>query len=121
MHLRHLSAFLGLRFCCGSPTTIPPSNPMNAPPLSSRSPIIPFARMASLAEALLAAPSLHAQLYWDNNGSTAGFGTAGGTCAAPTTNDATQGWSTSATGVNALSGTTTNTTSGALNFGTAAN
>ncbi|MCX6964500.1 MAG: hypothetical protein NTW41_04020 [Verrucomicrobia bacterium] len=49
---------------------------------------------------------------------TTGFGTAGGTWAAPTTNNATQGWSTSATGVNAMSGTTNTTTADALNFGT---
>ena len=60
-------------------------------------------RAAALAAVLLAAPCLRAQTtyYWDNNGATAGFGTAGGTWAAPTTNDSTQGWSTSATGVNA--------------------
>lgn len=36
--------------------------------------------------------------YWDNNGTNAGFGTASGTWAAPTTGNATQGWSTNATG-----------------------
>jgi len=81
-----------------------------------------FARAAALASALLAAPGLHAvTYYWDNNGSTGGFGTAGGTWAAPTTNDATQGWSTSSTGVNAMSGNTTTTTADALNFGTSTN
>lgn len=59
-----------------------------------------------------------ATYYWDINNSTTGFGTAGGTLAAPTTNNSTQGWSTSATGVNAMSGTTNTTTSDALNFGT---
>lgn len=36
--------------------------------------------------------------YWDNNGATAGFGTAAGTWADPTTGSATQGWSTNAAG-----------------------
>ena len=60
-----------------------------------------------------------AQLYWDNNGTNAGFGTATGTWAAPTTNNATQGWSTSSAGTAELTGTTTTTTTSALNFGTA--
>ena len=79
------------------------------------------ARAAALAVVLLAAPCLRAQTtyYWDNNGATAGFGTAGGTWAAPTTNNSTQGWSTSSAGTSSLSGTTTTTTSDALNFGTA--
>ncbi|MCX6964497.1 MAG: autotransporter-associated beta strand repeat-containing protein [Verrucomicrobia bacterium] len=78
------------------------------------------ARVAALALTLLIAPGLHAvTYYWDSNDSTSGFGTAGGTWAAPTTNNSTQGWSTSATGVNVMSGTTTTTTSDALNFGTA--
>ena len=37
-------------------------------------------------------------VYWDSNGATAGFGTATGTWAAPTTGNATQGWSSDATG-----------------------
>ncbi len=74
---------------------------------------------AALAAALLAVPEISAATYyWDTNNSTSGFGTAGGTWAAPTTNNSTQGWSTSATGVNAMSGTTNTTTSDALNFGT---
>ncbi|MCX6965131.1 MAG: autotransporter-associated beta strand repeat-containing protein, partial [Verrucomicrobia bacterium] len=89
---------------------------MKAPRLLHFSP----ARAAALALTLLAAPEIHAvTYYWDTNNSTAGFGTAGGTWAAPTTNDATQGWSTSATGVNVMSGTTNTTTADALNFGTA--
>jgi len=76
------------------------------------------ARPAALALALLAAPSLHAQLYWDNNGGTAGFGTATGTWAATTTNNSTQGWSTDSTGSTLPSGTTNTTTTDALNFGT---
>ncbi|MGA0110569.1 MAG: hypothetical protein ACO3L2_02135, partial [Chthoniobacterales bacterium] len=65
------------------------------------------------------APLQAATYYWDNNDATAGFGTAAGTWAAPTTNDATQGWSTSSAGTATLSGTTTTTTNDALNFGTA--
>ena len=79
---------------------------------------IMFFRVAALAAALLASPSLYAQLYWDDNDSTAGFGTAGGTWAAPTTNNSTQGWSTSAAGTNVMSGTTTTNSTDALNFGT---
>ncbi len=36
--------------------------------------------------------------YWDNNGATAGFGAAAGTWAATTAGNATQGWSTNASG-----------------------
>ena len=57
--------------------------------------------------------------YWDTNNSTAGFGTAGGTWAAPTTNNSTQGWSTSSVGNISISGSNTTTTSDDLNFGTA--
>ena len=73
-----------------------------------------------LAATLSLCASARAQTtyYWDSNDSTSGFGTAVGTWAAPTTNNSTQGWSTSATGVNALSGTTNTTTADALNFGT---
>ena len=67
----------------------------------------------------LCAPCAHAATYyWDANDATAGFGTAGGTWAAPTTNNSTQGWSTSSAGTSSLSGTTNTTTSDALNFGT---
>ncbi|OYV06214.1 MAG: hypothetical protein CFE26_07530, partial [Verrucomicrobiales bacterium VVV1] len=62
-----------------------------------------------------------ATYYWDNNGSTAGFGTAAGTWAAPTTGNATQGWSTSTGGTttpgNITTLSTTNTTTDAINFG----
>ena len=90
---------------------------MNSPILARR---LHRALLASLLLlAVFISPGLHAATYyWDTNNSTAGFGTAGGTWAAPTTNNSTQGWSTSATGVNAMSGTTTTTTSDALNFGT---
>jgi autotransporter-associated beta strand protein len=58
-----------------------------------------------------------ATYYWDDNGTTFGFGTAGGTWAAPTTGDSTQGWSTSGTGVLAP-GNVTTATADLLNFGT---
>ena len=56
--------------------------------------------------------------YWDNNGDTAGFGTAAGTWAVPTTGDATQGWSTDSTGQTQPGNVTT--TDDVLYFGTAA-
>ena len=57
--------------------------------------------------------------YWDNDGATAGFGTATGTWAVPTTGDATQGWSTDATGAT-LPASVTTTTADTLNFGNTA-
>jgi fibronectin-binding autotransporter adhesin len=57
--------------------------------------------------------------YWDNNGSTAGFGAAGGTWANPTTGNSSQGWSTSSLG-DVVPGDVTTSTSDALNFGTGA-
>jgi fibronectin-binding autotransporter adhesin len=75
---------------------------------------------AAFLLALLAMPDLHAATYyWDTNDSTAGFGTAGGTWAAPTTNNSTQGWSTNSAGTASLSGTTTTTQADNLYFGTA--
>jgi len=73
-----------------------------------------------LAATLSLCASARAQTtyYWDSNDSISGFGTAGGTWASPTTNNSTQGWSTSSAGTNVLSGTTNTTTSDALNFGT---
>lgn len=72
----------------------------------------------------LATPSAFAATYyWDNDGTTAGFGTAAGTWAAPTTGDATQGWSTSTTGVLLPGNVTTLGTSNtvdAVNFGNGA-
>ena len=47
--------------------------------------------VAVACSALLAAPLRAATYYWDNNDSTNGFGTAAGTWADPTTNDATHG------------------------------
>ncbi|MFN6045789.1 MAG: beta strand repeat-containing protein, partial [Verrucomicrobiota bacterium] len=79
-------------------------------------------RLAATAVSVLAlCGTAQAQLYWDSNNSTGGFGTAGGTWAAPTTNSASQGWSSSSTGSTALSGTTTTNNTSALNFGTSAN
>ncbi len=66
-----------------------------------------------------AAPSAFAAgpYYWDNNGTTAGFGTAGGTWAVPTVSQ----WSTDSTGVAAPGASiTTATTDTSENFGTAA-
>ena len=58
-------------------------------------------------------------VYWDNNGAVAGFGTAAGTWAAPTTGDATQGWSSDATG-GTLPVNVTTTTNNPVNFGNGA-
>ena len=56
--------------------------------------------------------------YWDNNGSTAGFGTsASGTWATPTTGNSSQGWSTDESG-GTVPGNVTTTTSDTLYFGT---
>jgi autotransporter-associated beta strand protein len=55
--------------------------------------------------------------YRDQNGAAAGFGTAGGTWAAPTTGSTTQGWSASATGAT-LPGSVTTTFIDPVNFGT---
>ena len=61
-----------------------------------------------------------ATYYWDNNGATPGFGTAAGIWAAPTTGDATQGWSTNAAGSVVPTNVTT-TTSSDLFFGSTTN
>ena len=76
------------------------------------------ALLAAMCLGIASFSSQAATYYWDTNDSTAGFGTAGGTWAAPTTNNSTQGWSASSAGTSSLSGTTTTTTSDALNFGT---
>jgi autotransporter-associated beta strand protein len=78
---------------------------------------------ACLAGAIsLAATSAHAQTYfWDGNDTTAGFGTAGGTWAAPTPGTLTSGWSTDGTGAAAVDGNSITTlTTDALNFGNGA-
>lgn len=54
--------------------------------------------------------------YWDNNGGTAGFGTAAGTWAAPTAGNASQGWSTNTTG-GIVPASVSTTTGDELNFG----
>lgn len=65
-----------------------------------------------------AAPSVFAvSYYWDNDGATAGFGTAAGTWAAPTIGDATQGWSEDSAGTTEPVSVTT-TTSDTVFFGT---
>jgi autotransporter-associated beta strand protein len=68
----------------------------------------------------LSAPVAHAQRYWDGNGTSSGFGTAGGTWgdlgSGSTTGNATQGWTTSNTGTVATTNYTT-TTSDSLFFG----
>ncbi|MEI8293560.1 MAG: autotransporter-associated beta strand repeat-containing protein [bacterium] len=79
-------------------------------------------RVVSVTILIGIVPVHAATYYWDNNDATAGFGTASGTWAAPTTNNSTQGWSTSSVGNSSLSGTTTtlgsNATTDALFFGT---
>ena len=89
----------------------------------------PFRSPASLAAAFsvawliqFTAPTASAAggpFYWDNNGTTAGFGTpAAGTWTVPTTGSVTQGWSTSSTGI-LLPATITTDNTDTLNFGTA--
>ena len=81
-----------------------------------------FAAVAVLAVMLtqFAAPSAFAQTtnYWDNNSTSSGFGTAGGTWASPTVSQ----WSTDPTGVATPGASiTTLLTDVSENFGTAAN
>ena len=72
--------------------------------------------LALTAGLLVTASTAQAQTYyWDNNGTDAGFGTAGGTWTVPTANL----WSTDSTGIDAPGASITTTTSDALNFGTA--
>jgi len=52
--------------------------------------------------------------YWDNNGATTGFGSAGGTWADPTANQ----WNTDDTGTGAPETSYSSTTNGAVHFGT---
>jgi fibronectin-binding autotransporter adhesin len=58
-------------------------------------------------------------VYWDNNGATAGFGTAAGTWASPTTGNSSQGWSTDGTG-STLPVNFTTTVTNAVSFGNGA-
>ncbi len=85
-----------------------------------------FARQAAIglmAAAIIAlqfAPLAQAAIYyWDNDGTTAGFGTAAGTWAVPTTGSTTQGWSPDATGATLPVNVTTQTTD-TVNFGNTA-
>jgi hypothetical protein len=66
----------------------------------------------------IASSALAATYYWDNNGTNAGFGTAGGTWAVPTAGNASSGWSTNSGGT-FLPGNVTTTSADDLNFGTA--
>jgi autotransporter-associated beta strand protein len=75
-----------------------------------------FPLASALAALLAALPAPAATYYWDNNGTTAGFGTASGTWAAPTPGSATEGWSTDGTGLT-LPGNVTTTTADTINFG----
>ena len=71
---------------------------------------------AALLVPFLAPSAWGVDYYWDNNGATAGFGTAAGTWADPTLGDATQGFSTDATG-STLPTDTTTTASDVVRFG----
>lgn len=69
----------------------------------------------------LAIPSLFATTYyWDNDGTTAGFGSADGTWAAPTIGNSSQGWSEDVAGTTEPVNVTTTTSDGVF-FGTGAN
>ncbi len=75
-------------------------------------------RMGALLACLAGRTAFAATYYWDNNGATAGFGTAGGTWAVPTTGNASQGWSTSSGGT-LVPGNVTTTAADSVSFGTA--
>ena len=87
-------------------------------PRTTIRPSYPLAAAIATMLAQIASPVAQAAgpYYWDNNGTTAGFGTAAGTWAAPTTGSATQGWSTNSAGTVTPVSVTTATTD-ALNFG----
>lgn len=72
--------------------------------------------LAGLTFSMSSAFAADGPFYWDNNGTTAGFGTAAGTWAAPTVGSETLGWSTSGTG-DLLPGTITTDNTDSLNFG----
>ena len=77
---------------------------------------IPFA-LASAIAAMFATQAAHAiTYYWDNDGTTAGYGSAGGTWASPTVSQ----WSTSTNGTGTPGASITTTGSDALNFGNGA-
>ena len=73
---------------------------------------------ATACMVVLAAPVQAVDLYWDEDGTTAGFGTASGTWTSPTPGP-TIGWSTNSAGTATITSLTT-TTSDRLHFGTAA-
>ncbi|MEX1048674.1 MAG: autotransporter-associated beta strand repeat-containing protein [Akkermansiaceae bacterium] len=79
-------------------------------------PRIPRPTLASLALVIaVTSGSAHATTYyWDNNNTTSGFGTAGGTWAAPTVDL----WSTDSTGIASPGASITTNTADALYFGT---
>lgn len=81
----------------------------------------PFLRNAvlTIAGIFLTASSQALTYYWDNNGSNAGYGTASGTWAAPTTGNASQGWSQNNAGT-VLPVNVTVATADAVNFGNGA-
>jgi autotransporter-associated beta strand protein len=71
---------------------------------------------SAITIALLGAHAAQAATYhWDNNATTAGFGNATGTWAAPTANQ----WSTDSSGLTTPGASITTATTDALNFGTA--
>ena len=73
--------------------------------------------LASAIAAMLATQATHAIVYyWDNDGTTAGYGSAGGTWASPTVSQ----WSTSTDGTGTPGTSITTTGSDALNFGNGA-
>jgi autotransporter-associated beta strand protein len=72
--------------------------------------------LAALLAHIAPLAALAATYYWDNNGFTNGFGTAGGTWAPPTTGSSAQGWSTSLGGT-LVPGNITTTAADDLNFG----
>ena len=74
--------------------------------------------LAALLACSIAPSAFAAIYYWDNNGTNAGFGTAGGTWAVPTVGNASTGWSTSSGGTVVLGKVTINAADD-LNFGTA--
>jgi hypothetical protein len=88
------------------------------PPFFSTARVI--ALMAAMSLALCGSAHAQTNYWWDSNDSTAGFGTAQGTWAAPTTNNSTQGWTIDNTGSTTMSGSTT-TGNDNINFGTSTN
>lgn len=76
-----------------------------------------FSLASAIAALLAAAPAVHAATYyWDNNSTTAGYGTAGGTWTVPTVSL----WSTSNNGTGTPGASITTSTGDTLNFGNGA-